>query len=97
MKTTGVLPEALAASISRFSRSEIDAMPNSPFGQVKVTRPYLCDGVGNGSPGEWSRIRAGVLGHERSASRGIADALLPPSRPPLPAGDARGDVLPQCA
>jgi hypothetical protein len=30
MKTTGVLPEALAASISRFSRSEIDAMPNSP-------------------------------------------------------------------
>jgi hypothetical protein len=30
MKTTGVLPEALAASISRFSRSEIDAMPTSP-------------------------------------------------------------------
>ena len=29
MKTTGVLPEAFAASISRFSRSEIDAMPNS--------------------------------------------------------------------
>jgi hypothetical protein len=26
MKTTGVLPEALAASISRFSRSEIDAV-----------------------------------------------------------------------
>jgi hypothetical protein len=25
-----VLPEALAASISRFSRSEIDAMTNSP-------------------------------------------------------------------
>jgi hypothetical protein len=28
MKTTGVLPEALAASISRFSRSEIGATPN---------------------------------------------------------------------
>jgi hypothetical protein len=36
MKTTGVLPEALAASISRFSRSEIDAMPNSLLGRVKV-------------------------------------------------------------
>ena len=32
MKTTGVSPEALAASISRFSRSEIDAMTNSPPG-----------------------------------------------------------------
>jgi hypothetical protein len=31
MKTTGVLPKELAASISRFSRSEIDAMPN-PLG-----------------------------------------------------------------
>jgi hypothetical protein len=30
MKTTGVLPEALAASISRFSRSEIDAIPELP-------------------------------------------------------------------
>jgi hypothetical protein len=30
MKTTGVLPEALAASISRFSRSETNAMTNSP-------------------------------------------------------------------
>jgi len=29
MKTTGVLPEALAASISPFSRSEIEAMSNS--------------------------------------------------------------------
>jgi hypothetical protein len=29
MKTTGVSPEALAASISRFSRSEIEAMTNS--------------------------------------------------------------------
>jgi hypothetical protein len=29
MKTTGGLPEALAASISRFSRSEIDAMTTS--------------------------------------------------------------------
>jgi hypothetical protein len=33
MKTTGVLPEALAASISRFSRSEIDAIPEAPFGR----------------------------------------------------------------
>src|SRR5262245_61854922 len=30
MKTTGVLPEALASSISRLSRSEIDAMPAMP-------------------------------------------------------------------
>jgi hypothetical protein len=30
MKTTGVLPEALAVSISRFSRSEIDDITNSP-------------------------------------------------------------------
>src|SRR3712207_9474032 len=30
MRTTGVLPEALAASISRLSRSEVDAMTNSP-------------------------------------------------------------------
>jgi hypothetical protein len=30
MKTTGVLPEALAASISQLSRSEIDAITNSP-------------------------------------------------------------------
>jgi hypothetical protein len=29
-KTTGVVPEALAAWISRLSRSEIDAMTNSP-------------------------------------------------------------------
>jgi hypothetical protein len=28
IKTTGVAPEAFAASISRLSRSEIDAMPN---------------------------------------------------------------------
>jgi hypothetical protein len=34
MKTTGVLPEALAASISRFSRSEI-AVTKLPFGRVK--------------------------------------------------------------
>jgi hypothetical protein len=36
MNTTGVFPEAFAASISRFSRSEIDAIPNPLFGQVKV-------------------------------------------------------------
>jgi hypothetical protein len=30
MKTTGVLPKALAASISRYSRSDIDAITNSP-------------------------------------------------------------------
>jgi hypothetical protein len=28
MKTTGVVPEAFAASISLLSRSEMDAMPN---------------------------------------------------------------------
>jgi hypothetical protein len=30
MKTTGVAPEALAASISRLSRSEIGVLPDSP-------------------------------------------------------------------
>jgi len=35
MKTTGVWPNELAASISRFSRSEIDAM-RTPLGRVKV-------------------------------------------------------------
>jgi hypothetical protein len=29
MKTTGMVPEAFAASISMLSRSEMDAMPNS--------------------------------------------------------------------
>jgi hypothetical protein len=36
MKTTGVLPEAFAASISPLSRSEMDAMPNSSRSQWKV-------------------------------------------------------------
>jgi hypothetical protein len=40
MKTTGVLPEALAASISRFSRSEIDAIPELLRSRWKVTRLY---------------------------------------------------------
>jgi hypothetical protein len=40
MKTTGVLPEAFAASISRFSRSEIDAMPNSsPDAVISIPDP----------------------------------------------------------
>ena len=33
MKTTGMVPEALAASISLLSRSEMDAMPNSSRSQ----------------------------------------------------------------
>ena len=39
MKTTGVVPEAFAASISLLSRSEMDAMPNSSRSQWKVIRP----------------------------------------------------------
>jgi hypothetical protein len=39
MKTTGVLPEAFAASISRFSRSEIDAMPNSSRSVISIPDP----------------------------------------------------------
>ena len=39
MKTTGVAPEAFAASISLLSRSEMDAMPNSSRSQWKVIRP----------------------------------------------------------
>jgi hypothetical protein len=37
MKPTGVVPEAFAASICRFSRSEIDAM-TTPSGRVNFTR-----------------------------------------------------------
>jgi hypothetical protein len=33
MKTTGVLPEALAAWISRFSRSDVNAIENSSPGR----------------------------------------------------------------
>ena len=40
MKTTGVVPEAFAASISLLSRSEMDAMPNSSRSQWKVWRTY---------------------------------------------------------
>jgi hypothetical protein len=45
MKTTGVLPEALADSISRHSRSLIDAVPNpaavafAPLTSVSDSRP----------------------------------------------------------
>jgi hypothetical protein len=39
MKTTDVLPEAFAASISRFSRSEIDAMPNSSRSVISILDP----------------------------------------------------------
>jgi hypothetical protein len=44
MKTTGVSPAAFAASISRFSRSEIDAM-TTPSGRVKATGPYRTCGT----------------------------------------------------
>jgi hypothetical protein len=46
METTGVLPETLAASISRFSRSEIDAtrpalpLPLACPGAVSPTKVY---------------------------------------------------------
>ena len=39
MKTTGVVPEAFAASISLLSRSEMDDMP-TPSGRVKSIQPY---------------------------------------------------------
>jgi hypothetical protein len=39
MKTTGVVPEAFAASISLLSRSEMDALANSSRSQWKVIRP----------------------------------------------------------
>src|SRR4051794_9638362 len=48
MKTTGVLPEALAASISRFSRSETDAMAKS-LRLVKVPDPSGASGEAGGS------------------------------------------------
>jgi len=39
MKTTGVLPDAFAASISRFSRSEIAAITNSLRSGEKSSQP----------------------------------------------------------
>jgi hypothetical protein len=39
MKTTGVLLEAFAAWISQFSRSEIDAMPNSSRSVISIPDP----------------------------------------------------------
>src|SRR5215211_8306885 len=44
MKTTGVVPEAFAASISLLSRSEMDVMP-TPSGPVKSIQPYRCTTV----------------------------------------------------
>src|SRR4051794_40441119 len=38
MKTTGVVPEAFAASISLLSRPDTDAMPHSSRSQWKVIR-----------------------------------------------------------
>jgi hypothetical protein len=43
MKTTGVAPEALAASTSLLSRSEMDAMSNSSRSQWKAIRPWRTD------------------------------------------------------
>lgn len=39
MKTTGVVPEAFAASISLLSRSEMDAVANSFRSEWNVVRP----------------------------------------------------------
>ncbi len=78
MKTTGVLPEALAASISRFSRSEIAAVPDSGLVAVVLISSscrlgghlddlgaacVVCRGPGSLDPGR-SRIR-----RDASASR----------------------------
>jgi CBS domain-containing protein len=41
MKTTGVVPEAFAASISLLSRSEIDAMTQSPLGRSRGLRSHM--------------------------------------------------------
>src|SRR5689334_4879279 len=74
MKTTGVFPLEFAFSTCLASRSL------SGIGQAY--RP-----IGN----EWSRWhRSHVLDHERSASTGLAGALVLVLRPPLPAGDAGG-------
>jgi hypothetical protein len=57
MKTTGVSPEAFAASISRFSRSEIDGTEPLP-GRVRVkpTLPKMiepCERVVRTFGSEW--------------------------------------------
>src|SRR5215203_515511 len=52
MKTTGVLPEAFAASISRFSRSEIDTIGELLSVAVISIDPTFGR---QGSPSDWSR------------------------------------------
>src|SRR5262245_44548057 len=75
MKTTGVVPEALAASISRFSRSEIDAITNPPSVRVgahrHVTAPTIRATVAGGAEAapqrrRPSRARWRVLGGLRA-------------------------------
>ena len=43
IKTTGMVPEAFAASISLLSRSEMDAMPNSSRSQWSVIDPSAAE------------------------------------------------------
>jgi hypothetical protein len=65
MKTTGVLPEALAASISWFSRSEMDTMTNS-LRPVEAADPI--DG----------RERVDPVDHRHVAARHAAGLSHPP-------------------
>ena len=65
MKTTGVVPEALAASISLVSRSEMDAMP-TPFRSCEVD-PTLSL---HDRPGEGAR-------EQRRCPAGSGGSILP--------------------
>src|SRR5262245_42427756 len=83
MKTTGVLPDSLAASISRLSRPEMDATPDSP---VEALGPSTCaesslvlDVFGTVVLISSSR-RLGGRGVGAASTESACQASLPPAR-----------------
>src|SRR5829696_4633386 len=84
MKTTGVLPEVFAASISWFSRSEIDTIGELLSVAVISIDPTLGR---QGSPSEWSRPELNPAPrHERSASVGAGVEIRASKRGSAPTG-----------
>src|SRR5829696_6128529 len=84
MKTTGVLPEVFAASISWFSRSEIDTIGELLSVAVISIDPTFGR---QGSPSEWSRPELNPAPrHERSASVGAGVEIRASKRGSAPTG-----------
>jgi hypothetical protein len=70
MKTTGVSPEALAASISRFSRSEVLAVPNSLPVDESQTDPIGVIGGGRAASAVGPRYGCGLGSSVRTVAPG---------------------------